>query len=65
MNVTQRGGTTTVKVENRVFKITYNNKKRRLEVREDGRMISNPLSFQNALDIIDMWAKRPKYYTGE
>jgi len=65
MDVTQRGATTTVKVEDRVFKITYNTKKRRLEVREDGRMISNPLSFQNALAIIDMWAKRPKYYTGE
>ncbi len=64
MDVTQRGATTTVKVEGRVFKITYNDKKRRLEMREDGRMISNPLSFQHALDVIDMLAKRPKYYTG-
>ncbi len=65
MDVTQRGATTTVKVDGRVFKITYNARQRRLQVREDGRLISNPLSFQNALDTIDMLAKRPKYYTGE
>ena len=65
MDVTQRGATTTVNADGRVFKITYSTRQRRLQVREDGRLISNPLSFQHALDIIDMWAKRPKYYTGE
>ncbi len=64
MDVTQRGATTTVRVDGRVFKITYNTKRRRLQVREDGRIVSEPMSFQEALDRIDAYAKHPKYYTG-
>ncbi len=64
MDVTQRGATTTVKVEGRIFKITYSVNKRRLQIREDGRLVGEPLTFQQALDNIDVYAKHPKYYTG-
>jgi|LauGreDrversion4_2_1035121.scaffolds.fasta_scaffold34240_5 hypothetical protein len=64
MEVTNRGATTTVCVNNRTFKITFSQRWRRLQVREDGRIVYESPSFQQVLDVISMYAQRPKYYTG-
>lgn len=64
MEVTTRGATTTVCVNNRQFKITFSQRWRRLQVREDGRIVYESPSFQQVLDVISMYAQRPKYYTG-
>lgn len=53
MEITTRGATTTVAVDNRIFKITYNQHYRRHQVREAGRLLSEAHSFQAALDTVD------------
>ncbi len=53
MDVTQRGETTTVNVDSRVFKITYSTLRRRLQIRENGRLIHEAFNFQEALNVID------------
>ena len=53
MNVTQQGETTTVKVDSRVFKITYSINHRRLQIRENRRLVTEAFSFQEALNAID------------
>ncbi len=53
MDVTQRGETITVKVNGRTFKVTYSTPRRRLQIREDGRLIREAFTFQEALNIVD------------
>lgn len=64
MQVTTRGATTTATVNGRQFKITFSQRWRRLQVREDGRIVYESPSFQQVLDVISQYAQHPKYYTG-
>ena len=57
MEVTQRGETTTVKVDGRVFKITYSARYRRLQIRENGRLLNEAHNLQEALNLIDRLAQ--------
>ncbi len=52
MEVSQRGETTTVKVDGKVFKITYSQRFRRFQIKLNGRLFGEGLSFQHALDCI-------------
>lgn len=58
MEVTSRGATTTVAVDNRTFKITFSPRWRRLQIRENRRLIMEAYSFQEALNKVDKVAKR-------
>jgi len=53
MDVTQRGSTITVKVDGRTFKVTNSARFRRLQIREDGRLLREAATFQEALNVID------------
>lgn len=57
MDIATQGKTTTVSVDGRTFKITYSQRYRRLQVRENGRLLTEAHSFQSALDTIDNLAK--------
>lgn len=57
MNVTQRGETTTVQVDGRAFKITYSARYRRLQIRENGQLLHEAKTLQEALDLIDSLAQ--------
>ena len=52
MQVSQRGATTTVKADGRVFKITYSDRLRRFQIKEHNKLYAEGYSFQNALDQI-------------
>ncbi len=56
MLVTQQGETTTVNVGGRQFKITYSTRFRRLQIREQGRLLHEASTFQEALDLVDRLA---------
>lgn len=51
MNISNNGGTTTIKMDGRVFKIT-NGKHNRFIVKESGKVVYEAYSFQNALDVV-------------
>ncbi len=57
MQVSQQGATTTVLVDGRVFKITYSTRFRRLQIRENGRLLNEAATFQEALNLIDNLAQ--------
>ena len=53
MEITVQGETTTVAVSNRIFKITYSQRHRRHQIRENRRLVSEASSFQEALNTVD------------
>ena len=57
MQVSQQGATTTVLVDDRVFKITYSTRFRRLQIRENGRLLHEAATFQEALNLVDNLAQ--------
>ncbi len=57
MQITSRGATTTVAVDGRTFKITYSQRYRRLQVRENRRLLTEAQTFQDALNSVDRLVK--------
>ena len=55
MDISQNGGTTTIKMDGRVFKITNGNSRRFIKsftIKESGKVVYEAYSFQNALDVV-------------
>ena len=58
MKITTRGATTTVAVDGRIFKIVYNQRNRRLQIRENQRLATEAFSFQQALNAVEDLANK-------
>jgi hypothetical protein len=57
MKITNSGATTTVAVDSRTFKITYSQRYQRLQIRENGRLVTEAFSIQEAFNVISELVK--------